>query len=148
MSVNFSIEYLGVLREMWLIVLFVCIVDDTEDAKVECKLHRRATPRPQDLMARLPALRVSSDVAFAEEDEEDFENEIHEHRDSVTEQKTVTKVYEEVNMLRLDLQDLWFFALDSLPKLILNLSLFHENEFRFKMCSRSPNPNYLPCLFF
>ncbi len=110
MSVNFSIVNLDTFIEIWLIVLFVCIVDDTDDAKVECKLHRRATPRPQELMARLPALRVSSDVAFAEEDEEDFENEIHEHRDSVTEQKTVTKVYEEVNRFKASFTRLMVFC--------------------------------------
>eukprot|EP00794_Sanderia_malayensis_P012000 gene12000-13238_t len=73
---------------------------------VECKLSRRDTPRPKDLSNRVPTLRVTTDPVMEEGDEDKIAEEegdgedgtpVHENVDVVTEQKTITKVYEEIS---------------------------------------------------
>ena len=65
------------------------------------KLGRRDTPRPSDLKNRLN-LRTQPINAFAEEEEEEEggenEDKLDGDRGVITEQKTITKVYEEVKI--------------------------------------------------
>ena len=65
------------------------------------KLGRRDTPRPAELKNKLTLLPKPLS-AFAEDEEEDreLEDKVNEDRGIITEQKTITKVYEEVLILR------------------------------------------------
>lgn len=64
------------------------------------KLGRRDTPRPADLVNRMN-LRTAEMNIFNEEDEEENEEQCNdEEKDVVTEQKTITKVYEEVIVIQ------------------------------------------------
>ena len=65
------------------------------------KLGRRDTPRPSDLKNRIELLSQPLS-AFTEEEEEEKENvgvRFDEEKEVITEQKTITKVYEEVTRL-------------------------------------------------
>ena len=81
----------------------ILVIHDFAFAEAEkSKLARKDTPRPKDLMKRIN-MKNGNDNAFDEEDEECFEeedeNEIENNdddKDVITEQKTITKVYEEV----------------------------------------------------
>ena len=69
---------------------YPCFVDS------QCKLARRDTPRPADMKNRMN-LRTAAVNAFIEEEEEENEENNHDDvKDLSGEQKTITKVYEEV----------------------------------------------------
>ena len=65
------------------------------------KLGRRDTPRPADFKNRVNLLpQPLSAFAEDEEEERDLEDKFDGDRGMITEQKTITKVYEEVLKLR------------------------------------------------
>ena len=94
------------------------------------KLARKDTPRPKDLMKRIN-MKNGNENAFDEEDEEGFEeedeNEIENNdndKDIITEQKTITKVYEEVFTQFTLMFNNYFF---------INLNFYLFTIFKFKV---------------
>ncbi|XP_065062730.1 protein scribble homolog [Rhopilema esculentum] len=70
---------------------------EEEEMDSQCKLARRDTPRPADMKNRMN-LRTAAVNAFIEEEEEENEENSHDDvKDLSGEQKTITKVYEEIS---------------------------------------------------
>jgi len=81
-------------------VIEIGLKSEEEAMEPKGKLGRRDTPRPAELKNKLTLLPKPLS-AFAEDEEEDreLEDKVNEDRGIITEQKTITKVYEEISTI-------------------------------------------------